>query len=209
MPDPREPGDEETRPSDDEMTDDDTTDTTAAEQQAGRDALRELGAPPLPGDVLARLEGRLAGEPGLAAPVRRGARRRRMRLGLVAPGFGVALAAVVAIAVISTHGSSPRPDATPQVKAFEKSSLAAPAPKASATAGAQGSDASARVVVPALVGRSYAEARALASRLGLRLEPARASCASGSASRIRAQTPRAGTHVVGASAIRVRQRCGS
>jgi hypothetical protein len=207
MPDVWEPGDEGTRPSDDEMNDDDTTDTTPAEQDAGRDALRELGAPPLPRDVLARLEGRLAGEPGLAAPVRRGARRRRARLVLVAPGFGIALAAVVAVAVITTHGSSPRPAAAPQVKAFEKSSLAAPA--AQGTAGSRASDAAALVRVPALVGRSYPEARALALRLGLRLVPAHAGCTSASASTISAQTPRAGARIAGTSAIRVRQRCRS
>jgi anti-sigma factor RsiW len=207
MPDPREPGDDRTRPRDDDMSDHDTTDATPAELDAGRDALRELGAPPLPADVLLRLEGRLAGEPGLAAPVRRAARRRRRtRLAFAVPGFGVALAAVVAIAVISTQGSPTTPTAAPATSAFEKSS--ALAPKVSAGAGSQTSDAVAPVHVPSLVGRSYPEAQALARRLGLRLVPA-ASCTAPASSRITAQTPRAGSDVASTSAIRVRQRCGS
>ncbi|MEO9174736.1 MAG: PASTA domain-containing protein, partial [Gaiellales bacterium] len=168
-----------------------------------------LGAPSLPGDVLARLDGRLAGEPGLAAPRRGGARRRRPRLALVVPGFGVALAAAVAIAVLSTQGSSPTPSAAPQAKAFEKLQARPAAPKASATAGGQASDAVVLVRVPALVGRSYPEAKVLARRLGLRLVPAHARCATASASTVAAQSPRAGAHVAGTSAIRVRQRCGS
>jgi PASTA domain len=188
------------------MTDHDTTDPTPAELDAGRDALRELGAPPLPADVLLRLEGRLAGEAGLASPARRAERRRRPRLALVVPGFGVALAAVVAIVVISTQGSPTTPTAAPTASTFEKSS--ALAPKASATAGAHASDAVALVHVPSLVGRSYPEAQALARRLGLRLVPA-ASCAAPASSTITAQTPPADSDVASTSAIRVRQRCGS
>jgi anti-sigma factor RsiW len=195
------------RPRDDDMTDHDTTDATPAELDAGRDALRELGAPPLPADVLLRLEGRLADEPGLAPPRQRAARRgRRTRLAFVVPGFGVALAAVVAIAVISTQGSPPTPTAAPTTSAFEKSS--ALAPKASGTAGAHTSDAVAPVHVPLLVGRSYAEARLLARRVGLRLVPADR-CATPASSTVTAQTPRAGSAVASTSAIRVRQRCGS
>jgi anti-sigma factor RsiW len=205
MPDPREPGDDRTRPRDEHMSDHDTTDATPAELDAGRDALRELGVAPLPADALVRLEARLAGEPGLAAPARRVARRRRRtRLAFVVPGFGVALAAVVAIAVISTQGSSPTPTAAPVTRSFEKSSALAP----KASAGAQASDAVARVHVPSLVGRSYPEAQVLARRLGLRLVPA-ALCAAPAASTITAQTPRAGNEVASTSAIRVRQRCGS
>jgi hypothetical protein len=207
MPDPREPGDDRTRPRDDDMTDHDTTDATPAELDAGRDALRELGAPPLPSDVLVRLEGRLADEPGLAAPVRRAARRgRRTRLAFAVPGFGVALAAVVAIAVISTQGSSPTPTAAPTTSAFEKSS--ALAPKASGAAATHASDAVRPVHVPLLVGRSYAEEQVLARKAGLRLVPA-ASCVGPAPSTITAQTPRAGADVASTSTIRVHQRCGS
>jgi PASTA domain len=203
----REPGDDETRPSDDEMSDNDTNDPTSAELEAGRAALRELGAPPLPAEVVARLEGRLADEPGLVAPAHRAVRRRRVRLALVAPGFGVALAAVVAIAVISTHGSTPRPTAASTVSALEKTR--ALSPKASATAGAQASDAVPEVRVPSLIGRPYAEAEALLRRLGLRLVPGHLPCPAPGSGTVSAQAPAAGTRVASASAVRIRQRCGS
>ncbi len=206
MSDEREPGGGEIRPTDDEMHD---RDTTPEEIEAGAAALRELAATtPLPADVLARLEGRLAAEPGLAAPVRPARRARRRRAAFLVPGFGVALAAVVAIAVIASQGSSSPPAAAPTAGAFEKST--AIAPQSSAKAGANNSAVVAPLRTPALVGRSYPEARALARKHGLRLVPAQNPCTPPARTKVTGQTPPAGTPVAAGAAIRVRtQRCGS
>jgi hypothetical protein len=208
MSDEREPGGDEIRPSDDEMNE---RDTTPDEIEAGAAALRELAAEtPLPADVLARLEGRLAAEPGLAAPVRRARPARRRRAAFLVPGFGVALAAVVAITVIATQGSSPAPTASPTAGAFEKST--AVGPQSPAAAGSKATDAAgvARLRAPSLVGRTYPEARALAQKHGLRLVPAKNPCTRPRKTRVATQTPRAGAPVAAGAAIRVRtQRCGS
>jgi PASTA domain len=208
MSDEREPGGDEIRPTDDEMHE---RDTTPEETEAGAAALRELGAAtPLPADVLARLEGRLEAEPGLAAPVRPARRARRRRAAFFVPGFGVALAAVVAIAVIATQGSSPAPTVAPTAGAFEKST--AIVPQSSATAGTHANDSPlpARLRTPALVGRSYPEALALAQKHGLRLVPAQNPCTPPAKTKVTTQTPRAGAPVAAGAAIRVRtQRCGS
>ena len=208
MPDAREPGGDEIRPSDDDMHE---RDTTPEEIESGAAALRELAATaPLPGDVLARLEGRLAHEPGLAAPMRPVRRPRTRRAGFLVPGFGVALAAVVAIAVIASQGSSPAPTAAPAAGAFERSAKVAPQTPAAAGTHATGSATAAPLRAPSLVGRTYPEARALATRLGLRLVPARDPCTPPATTHVSAQAPRAGAPVAAGAAIRVRtQRCGS
>ncbi len=87
------------------MTGHDPIDPSPDEEARGRDALRELRVEPLPADVLARLDGRLEGELGRPAPVRR---RRRSRRLLAIPGVAVAAVAVVVV-VLVTHGSGSQP----------------------------------------------------------------------------------------------------
>lgn len=208
MSDAREPGGDEIRPTDDEMHE---PDTTPEEIEAGAAALRELAAAsPLPADVVARLEGRLEAEPGLTAPVRPVRRARRRRAAFFVPGFGVALAAVVAIAVIATQGSSSPPTAAPTAGAFEKSTAIVPQSSAKAGTHANDSALAAPLRTPALVGRSYPAARALARKHGLRLVPAQNPCTPPATAKVTRQTPAAGAPVAAGAAIRVRtQRCGS
>lgn len=191
-------------------------DPTPAEIESGRDALRELGpAEALPADVLARLEARLEAEPGLGAPPRRRSRRRTPRLAFAAPGIAVALAATVAIVVLAHRGQSePAQDvsALSQLNATTEASTpsATLAPKATAGDGASSKYAVARVQVPALVGHSVRDARALARTRGLRVRvvPGAEACALRSAPRVTSQTPIARTAVTRGSSIRIVVRCG-
>ena len=97
------------RPSDDEMTGHDADEPSPDEVERGRDALRELGVEPLPVRRPGAPRGRLEGELGRAAPVRR--RRRRPRLAFALPGAGVALAAAIVVAVLATNDGGSRPPA--------------------------------------------------------------------------------------------------
>jgi hypothetical protein len=198
------------------MTEHGMPDPTPAEIESGRDALRELGpAEALPADVLARLEARLEAEPGLGAPPRRRARRRLPRLAFAAPGIAVALAAIVAIVVLANRGQNePAQDVSALSQPNATTEASAPsailAPKATAGDGASSKYAVARVQVPALVGHSLRDARALARTRGLRVRvvPEAQACALQSAPRVASQTPIARTAVTRGSAIRVDVRCG-
>ena len=81
-----------------------------SEQEAarGREALRGLGVDPVPDDVVARLDARLDLElpapPVRTAPVR----RPRRRFGLLLGAPVAAAAAVVAVLVLGSSGTSPK-----------------------------------------------------------------------------------------------------
>jgi hypothetical protein len=81
-----------------------------SEQEAaqGREALRGVGVDPVPDDVVARLEARLDLElpdrPVPAAPVR----RPRRRFGLLLGAPVAAAAAIVAVLVLGSSGTSPK-----------------------------------------------------------------------------------------------------
>jgi hypothetical protein len=193
--DAREPGRAGRRRREDDVDDLTTPEPDAHEVAAGRDALRELGAPgPVPADVLARLEGRLEGELGRDAPVRRvRPARRRRRLRLLAPGLGLAIAAVAVVVVIETRGSSAQPAADRPVSAFQ-TQRTAQAPKAAAGSSAQDSAAPAvaAVLVPALVGHTLKDAERLLRARGLIVSEASGRCPP--AERVTRQRPAAGTH---------------
>lgn len=179
-------------------------DPTPAEIEAGRDALRELApVAPLPADVLARLDARLEREPGLAAPVRR-ARRRRLRVAFAAPGLAVAMAAVVAIVVISHDGSGAPPQHAAALSQLKQA--ATPSFRAATTGTSAAADSGAAipaVPVPALIGRSLADARSLARRSGLRMVSSGSACASDPAPHVARQDPRPGARVAPGSRVRV------
>jgi hypothetical protein len=201
--DEREPAGGDRSRRDDDVHDLPTPEPDAAASEAGRDALRELGDPgPVPADVLARLEGRLEGELGRDAPARRARPRRRRRLVLLAPGFGVAVAAIVAVAVVSTHGSSSHPTAGGTFASRSTERALAPAKVApQAAAGAADSALPALVPVPAVVGRPYGQARRLLERKGFVVGDG---CSA--SERVTAQRPKAGTRAARGSRVVIRTR---
>jgi hypothetical protein len=188
------------------MTGHDADEPSTNAVERGRDALRELGAEPLPVDVLARLEGRLEAELGRPAPVRR--RRRLPRLAFALPGAGVALAAVVVVAVLASNGGG----RTPQLEsaASMRAKSAAPLlPKATAGGGAADSSTApstfaARVKVPHLVGHGLAYVRTVTRANGLRWAyVAGGTCPPVPGVRVRRQSPAAGKTVAAGTTIRV------
>jgi hypothetical protein len=189
------------------MTTDDTSIPNPDEVARGRDALRELGTEPLPSDVLARLDARLEGELGRAAPAR--PRRRRPRLALALPGAGVALAAAVVVAVLATNDGGSRPPQ--QQSALSVRAKAAPpkAPEAAAGAGAADSSAApktfaAEVRVPSLVGHGLGYLKAVTAARGLRWEELPgATCPPVPSVTVKRQVPRAGAVVPAGTTIRV------
>jgi hypothetical protein len=191
---------------DDAMHPDEHPEPDPAEAEAGRAALRALGDPgPVPGDVLARLEGRLEGELGLGAPVRRARPRRRLRLALPAVGAALAIA-VATVAVISTHGSSNGPSPTAfSAKTAQDSTERSAAPSASKAAGIAAPKATvAPMVVPDMVGKTVAEARRLLGSRGFLVTPG---CPA--TERVTAQRPKAGTHVARGARVELDTRgCG-
>ena len=204
----REPAAGGERPSDDEMTGHDADEPSTDEVERGRDALRELGVEPLPSDVLARLEGRLEGELGRPAPVRR--RRRLPRLAFAIPGAGVALAAVVVVAVLATNGGGS--NSTPQLESASSMRAKSAAPVVpKATAGGAAADSSAapsataaRVKVPDLVGHGLAYVRTATRANGLKWAyVAGRTCRPVQGVRVRQQSPAAGKTVAPGTTIRV------
>jgi hypothetical protein len=192
------------RPSDDEMTGHDVDEPTPDEVERGSAALHELGAEPLPADVLARLDGRLEGELGRPAPVRR--RRRLPRLAFALPGAGIALAAVVAVAVLATSGggSTPRPEATLSMRAKSAAPTLPKAAAGAADSSATPSASAARVVVPDLVGHPVGDARTAIRASGLRLAyVAGTHCPPAPRARVTRQVPAAGTAVAAGTTIRI------
>ncbi len=114
------------------------------------------------------------------------------RLAFAAPGIAVALAATVAIVVLANRGQSePAQDVSALSRLNATTEASTPsatlAPKATAGDGASSKYAVARVQVPALVGHSVREARALARTRGLRVLPEAQACALQSAPRVRAR----------------------
>jgi PASTA domain len=196
------------------MTGRDPIDPPPDEAARGLDALRELTVEALPADVLARLEGRLEGELGRPAPVRR--RRRLPRLALVMPGAGVALGAAVLVAVLVTNGGSGTP---PQQHAAlsARAKAAVPGLQETATAGGAAADSSAqsstpapstfaakRVTVPALVGRRLAAVRSTTRARGLTwIVGDVVQCQPGFSARVTSQLPEAGARVPAGTAVRV------
>lgn len=177
---------------------------TPDELERGRAALRELGVEPLPADVLARLEGRLEGELGRPAPVRR---RRRPRLSIAVPGVTAALAAAVVVAVLATNGSGSRPRS--ERAATLQARVASPlAPKAAAGGAADSSSPgktfSLKVRVPRLVGHrfGYVRTAARASNLRWALFP-NSTCPRVANARVTRQLPRAGAVVPAGTTVRV------
>jgi hypothetical protein len=187
------------------MTGRDPIDPSPDEEARGRDALRELRVEPLPADVLARLDGRLEGELGRPAPVRR---RRRSRLLFAVPGVAVAAVAVVAV-VLVTNGGGSRPGtesaSSPQAKTASPSAPSASTSIQRAAAGAA-TDSSALTRVPVLVGRSLERAGAVAGAQGLHVKLLAKPCPSTTPDRIAHQQPRAGASVAHGATIRV-SRC--
>jgi hypothetical protein len=208
--DDREPAAGDGRPSDDEMTGHDVNEPTPDEVERGRAALQELGVEPLPSDVLARLEGRLEGELGRVAPVRR--RRRLPRLLFALPGAGAAVAAAIVVAVIATHDGSSRP--TQHESALSVRAKSAPASAPSAGAGGAADSRSAapapsatfalQVRVPSLVGHGLGYVRAVtaAHRLRWAFAPG-ATCPPVPASRVTSQRPRARAVVPAGTTVRI------
>jgi hypothetical protein len=202
----REPAAGDERPRDDEMTGHDATEPTPDEVERGRDALRELGAEPLPVDVLARLEGRLEGELGRPAPVRRG--RRLPRLAFAIPGAGIALAAAIVVAVLATNGGgrTPRQEAAMSLRA-----KAAPpsVPKAAARGAAADSSATSKafalqVRVPSLVGHGMGYVRATTSAGKLKWAFfAGNQCPPVPGVRVKKQVPKAGAVVAAGSTVHI------
>jgi hypothetical protein len=204
-----EPGAGGERPTDDEMTDHDI-------ENAGRDALRELGSvEPLPADVLARLDARLEAETGLAPPVRRTRRRRVPRLAFAVPGIAVAMAAAVAVVVLVNRDTGPNARDVSALSRFNNTTESvapnakakASAPSASAGAGATSSDAAAPVRVPAFAGHSVRDAKSLAHTRGLHLTFTPAPCTMRSTSRVVRQRPRAGARAPVGSTITLTATC--
>jgi hypothetical protein len=203
----REPGADEARQSDDEMTGHDASEPAPDEVARGLDALRELGAEPVPADVVARLDGRLEGELGRTAPVRR--RRRRPRLAFALPGAGVALAVAVLVAVLATSDNARPPT---QQASLSVRAKAAPPKTPEATAGGGGTADSraapktltARVRVPALVGHGLGYLESATAARGLKWdELPRATCPKVPSATVKRQVPRAGALVAAGTTIRV------
>jgi PASTA domain len=203
----REPAGGGQRPSDDEMTGHDADEPTMDEVERGRDALRELGSEPLPADALARLDGRLEGELGRPAPVRRG--RRLPRLAFAIPAAGVALAAVVIVAVLATNGGSSKPQQELAASSMRAKSAAPVVPKASAGGAAGDSSAApsvsgAPVEVPDLVGHGLGYVRTATRANGLKWDTfVGTRCAPAPGARVGRQLPAAGTTVAAGTTIRV------
>jgi hypothetical protein len=200
-----EPGADEARPSGDEMTGHDASEPTPDEVARGLDALRELGAEPVPAEVVARLDGRLEGELGRAAPVRR--RRRRPRLAFAIPGAGVALAAAILVAVLATsdNGSQPKQQASMSVRA---KSTPPKTPEATAggaaDSGAAPKTLAAPVRVPALVGHDLGYLASVTAARGLKWdELPGATCPRVPSATVRRQVPRAGAVVPAGTTVHV------
>jgi hypothetical protein len=115
------------------------TDGSDQEAARGRDALRGLGVDPVPEDVLARVEARLDLELP-AAPVRPAAvRRPRRRLGLLLGAPVAAAAAIIAVLLIGSPGSTNRPSggvraSAPAASTAQRSAAKAPLPAYGAAA---------------------------------------------------------------------------
>jgi hypothetical protein len=189
------------------MTGHDADEPSTDEVEHGREALRELGVEPLPGDVLARLEGRLERELGRPAPVRR--RRRLPRLAFAIPGAGVALAAVVVVVVLATNGggSSNRPQLE-AASSMRAKSAAPVVPKATAGGGAADSSAApsasaARVKVPDLVGHGLGYVRTVTRANGLKWAYVPGTCPPVPGVKVRRQSPAAGKTVAAGTTIRL------
>jgi hypothetical protein len=186
------------------MTGHDHIDPTPDEASRGRDALRELRVEPLPDDVRARLDGRLEGELGRPAPVRR---RWRSRLLFAIPGVAVAGVAAVVVAVLVTNGNGTGPTHD-SAFSLAAGSAAPAAPSASkslekVTHANTASDAVALVQVPSLVGRSLVKAGTIAGRDGLHVKLIAKPCPSTTPDRVVHQRPAAGGRTAPGSTIRI------
>ena len=204
----REPAAGGERPSDDEMTGHDADEPSTDEVERGRAALRELGVGPLPGDVLARLEGRLEGELGRPAPRRR--RRRLPRLAFAIPGAGVALAAVVVVVVLATSdGGTPRTPQPEAASSIRAKSAAPVVPKAAARGASADSSAAprtsaARVRVPDLVGHGLGYVKTATRAKGLKWAyVAATTCPPVPGVKVEQQSPAAGKTVAAGTTIRI------
>jgi hypothetical protein len=181
---------------------------SADEVERGRAALRELGVEPLPGDVLARLEGRLEGELGRPAPARR-RRRRFPRLAFAIPGAGVALAAVVVVAVLATDNGGGRTPQLESASSIRAKSAAPVLPKAAAGGAAADSSAApstfaARVQVPDLVGHGLGYVKTATRAKGLRWTyAAGTTCPPVAGVKVERQSPAAGKTVAAGTTIRI------
>jgi hypothetical protein len=189
------------------MTPDDTSTPSPDEVARGLDALRELGAEPVPADVVARLEARLEGELGRAAPVRR--RRSRPRLAFAIPGAGVALAAAVVVAVLATNDGGSRPQQQQSALSARAKATPPQAPEAAAGGGAADSSAApktfaAQVRVPSLVGHGLGYLKSVTAARGLTWdELPGATCPRVPSVTVKRQVPRAGAVVPAGTTIRV------
>ena len=164
----------------------------------------ELRVEPLPADVLARLDGRLEGELGRPAPVRR---RRRSRRFLAIPGVAVTAVAAVVVVVLVTNGSGSQPGTESAASLKREGSLAelprARRRRSRAPQSGAATDSSALARVPVLTGRTLARAASVAGAHGLHVKLIAKPCPSTEPDRVLHQQPRAGAKVAPGATIRV------